>query len=77
MSAARDMRLAPPESLLTEQELANYLKVSVETVRDWRKPGREGGPVYKKIQRSVRYDMRDVQKFLERATIDPENPKRR
>jgi excisionase family DNA binding protein len=75
MASYRDPKQG--QALMTEQDLAEYLNFSVETIRDWRKPGREGGPPFKRLGRSVRYDRRDVDKYLERASVDPERPRRR
>ena len=52
------------DELLTEQELAALLKVSVRTVRTWRTEGT--GPPALRIGRGVRYRRRDVDAWLER-----------
>ena len=50
------------ESLVTEGEAANLLRVSLTSVRRWRREGR--GPVYRKIGRSVRYRREDLADFI-------------
>jgi predicted DNA-binding transcriptional regulator AlpA len=48
--------------VLTEKELAKFLKVSAETVRYWRKARR--GPRYSKLGRAVRYTSDAIDEFL-------------
>jgi excisionase family DNA binding protein len=50
------------ESLVTEDEAASLLRVSLTSVRRWRRDGR--GPVYRKIGRSVRYRREDLADFI-------------
>ena len=50
------------ESLVTEDEAATLLRVSLTSVRRWRRDGR--GPVYRKIGRSVRYRREDLADFI-------------
>jgi excisionase family DNA binding protein len=52
--------------LYTEKEVAELLKISVHTVRDWRcRPGT--APLkYVKIGRLVRYEERELMKYLEK-----------
>jgi excisionase family DNA binding protein len=52
------------DELLTEEELARYLKVTVRTVRNWRAEGT--GPRPLRAGRGVRYRRRDVDEWLER-----------
>jgi excisionase family DNA binding protein len=49
-------------SLLTEQELAKRLNVSLASVRRWRMNGR--GPVFVKVGALVRYRPEDVEVWL-------------
>lgn len=52
------------EPLLTEKMLAAYLSVSKALIRRWRQHG--GGPPFTKLgEKSVRYRLRDVQKWLD------------
>ena len=53
------------ESLVTEGEAANLLRVSLTSVRRWRREGR--GPVYRKLGRSVRYRRDDLADFVASA----------
>jgi excisionase family DNA binding protein len=53
------------EPLLTEGEAATLLRVSLTSVRRWRREGR--GPVYRKIGRSVRYRRDDLADFVAAA----------
>jgi len=50
------------EPLVTEDEAASLLRVSLTSVRRWRREGR--GPVYRKIGRSVRYRREDLADFI-------------
>jgi excisionase family DNA binding protein len=50
------------EPLVTEGEAARLLRVSLTSVRRWRREGR--GPVYRKIGRSVRYRPDDLADFI-------------
>jgi excisionase family DNA binding protein len=51
------------DELLTEQEVADYCKVSVRTVKRWRAEGT--GPPFLRAGRQVRYRKRDVDAWLE------------
>jgi excisionase family DNA binding protein len=51
------------EALMTEQELAEYVRVSLRTVRKWRAEGT--GPPYLRAGRQIRYRKRDVDAWLE------------
>src|SRR5689334_11321449 len=61
------------ESLMTEQEAAAILRVTVKTLQGWRYRG--GGPPFIKIGRCVRYRRRDLEIFVAAAvrtsTSDP------
>lgn len=48
--------------LLTPPEAADFLKVSVKTLNNWRWTG--AGPAFKKIGRSVLYDFEDIKSFV-------------
>lgn len=57
------------ERLLTEKQAAELLSMSVKTLQAWRfqcKP-----PRYRKLGRSVRYSMEDLQAFAEGRIIEP------
>jgi predicted site-specific integrase-resolvase len=53
------------EPLITEAEAAGILRVSLTSLRRWRRQG--VGPVYRKIQRAVRYRPEDLVEFLAAA----------
>ena len=50
------------EPLITEGEAASVLRVSITSVRRWRREGR--GPVYRKLGRIVRYRPGDLADFI-------------
>jgi hypothetical protein len=64
---------APMTTLLTEQEAAALLRVSVKAVQGWRYRG--AGPRFVKVGRCVRYRPEDLQAFvlaaLRNSTSDP------
>ena len=51
-----------PKALLSEKEVAAYLKLSVKTLQLWRYQGK--GPAYCKVGRCVRYRPEDVAAFV-------------
>ncbi len=53
--------------LYTEQEVADLLKISVYTIRDWRLRHRNPPIKFLKVGRLVRYEEREVMKYLERS----------
>ena len=59
--------------LLTESEAASQLSLAVTTLRRWRWAGR--GPRFIKVGWAVRYDVSDIEKYLDdgrrRSTSDP------
>ena len=57
-------------TLLTESEAADYLTVSVGTLRAWRGAG--SGPAYLKVGAAVRYRPADMDRYLEAAKCVPE-----
>jgi hypothetical protein len=54
-----------PEPLVTEDEVARILRVSVTSLRRWRREGR--GPIYRKLGRTVRYRSNDLSDFVASA----------
>lgn len=50
-------------TIVNEKQTALYLGVSVSTLRRWRLVG--SGPVYRKLNGSVRYSPIDIQKFID------------
>jgi len=59
------------EALLTEKEMAEYLKMSPRTLQGMR--AKSEGPPYIKIGTSVRYKLKTVRKYLEGQAVDPED----
>ena len=63
-------------TLLTEQEAASLLHVTIKAVQGWRYRG--GGPRFVKVGRCVRYRLEDLQAFvlaaLRTSTSDPGPP---
>ena len=57
--------MSTTEALVTEGEAASLLRVSLTSVRRWRREGR--GPVYRKMGRSVRYRRDDLADFVASA----------
>ena len=53
----------PTNDLLTTIELAEYLKVPVESVRKWRK--NRDGPRAVRVGRHIRYRRADIDAWLE------------
>lgn len=50
--------------LLTSKQLAQMLSIPEGTLRSWRATGI--GPVWHKLEGSVRYDVDDVSRYVER-----------
>ncbi|MBX9453298.1 MAG: helix-turn-helix domain-containing protein [Mesorhizobium sp.] len=51
----------PTATLIDEKALARRWSISLKTLRNWRVSGY--GPAFRKIGRSVRYAMSDIQQF--------------
>lgn len=60
------------EKLLDDVGAAKILKVSPQTLRNWRCQRR--GPAYIRVGRLVRYKPEDLAEFLNAARVDPEAP---
>jgi predicted site-specific integrase-resolvase len=56
------MTITIPEPLVTEGEAASILRVSLTSLRRWRRQG--SGPVYRKLGRTVRYRPEDLADFV-------------
>jgi excisionase family DNA binding protein len=52
--------------MLTEEEAARFLKVSMRTLQSWRVSG--GGPTYAKFGRAVRYDKAQLLEWVASRT---------
>jgi predicted DNA-binding transcriptional regulator AlpA len=55
---------------LDEKQTARIMGVAVQTLRNWRHQRK--GPSYIKMGRSVRYQLNDIQEYLDKWKIDPE-----
>jgi excisionase family DNA binding protein len=51
--------------LVTERDAAELLGVSVRTLQKWRLQG--NGPQFVKLGHAVRYDVKDLEAYIERA----------
>jgi predicted DNA-binding transcriptional regulator AlpA len=56
----------PPDPLLTTQEVAKFLQVSVSALNKWRLFGT--GPKFIKVERRVRYRLSDIAAYLAAST---------
>ena len=52
-----------------EKAAARILGIAVQTLRNWRHIRK--GPAYIKMGRSVRYQIKDLQEYLDDRRIDP------
>lgn len=59
------------EKLLTEQEAANYLNISPETLKKARLYKR--GPDFVRVGRCIRYQKSDLLRYMERNTVAHEH----
>jgi len=57
-------------ALLIEQDVANHIGVSIQTLRKWRYDGI--GPRHIKIGRTIRYRQEDIDAFFAQAAEDAE-----
>ena len=64
------MFTANQQSIVGEKKAAVAMGLAVQTLRNMRHQRR--GPVYLKIGRSVRYDLQDIEAYLQKRKIDPE-----
>lgn len=55
---------------LDEKQAARLLAVAVQTLRNWRHQRR--GPAYIKMGRAVRYQIKDLEDFMNKRKIDPD-----
>jgi predicted site-specific integrase-resolvase len=56
------------KKLLKPAEAADYLSVAVKTLAKWRCEG--GGPVFTKINRHIRYDLADLEKWIQNKKFE-------
>lgn len=55
----------PVHRLWTVQELSDFLRIPVDTIRGWR--SKNYGPPARKIGKHLRYDPADVHRWLDNA----------
>ncbi len=65
-------RVEEPDEWLTTEDLAEWLKVPIRTVQDWRV--RQVGPDAKKIGRSVRYRRSEVERWIDSGDAGKQVP---
>lgn len=58
------------KGVINERQAAKILRVAVQTLRNWRHSRR--GPAYVKFGRAVRYQIQDIEAYIEKQKIDPE-----
>ena len=56
-------------SLLTTEQVAERLKVSVSSVTHWRCGNEPSGPPFQRIGRSIRYDAESLRQWQEQKTV--------
>ena len=59
-------------SYLTTPQLAERIGLSPITLEIWRSRG--SGPPYIRIGRAIRYDLREVERWLASRAVDPDKP---
>ena len=60
---------AEPGRALREQEVAEWLGLSIATLRAWRRRGQ--GPRFVKFGRAVRYMVGDVEQYVRASAVEP------
>ena len=55
------------EDFLNDKEAARFLRLSPQTLRNWRTQSR--GPAYIKAGRAIRYAMEDLRAYMEQNTV--------
>ena len=63
------------DELMTEQEAAAHLGVSVSGMRKWR--ARQTGPKYAKFGKIIRYRRSDLDAFVQSRIVTPESPEQK
>jgi excisionase family DNA binding protein len=61
--------MTTPDALLTPQEAADYLRLPVRQLQQWRYLGT--GPAYTKAGRAVRYYRSDLDAWLKAQRVEP------
>ena len=64
----------PPVQLVNEKEAARMLAVAVSSLRRWRREQR--GPAFIKVEHSVRYDLRALERYVKLSSSPQYEPQR-
>ena len=56
------------EDFLNDKEAASFLRLSPQTLRNWRTQSR--GPAYIKAGRAIRYAMEDLRAFMDQNRVN-------
>ena len=64
----RAPRISSMDQLLTEAEVADYLRISLATIRRWRAEGT--GPPWLRVGRGIRYSRRSLDAWVERQEAE-------
>lgn len=59
-----------PDDLVTESEAAQLLRLSIHSLRAWRVADPPRGPKVRRLGASVRYALKDLRTFVDRAASD-------
>ncbi len=68
----QEIEIKTNDSLLNEKETCTYLRLAVQTLRNWRHMG-INLPYVRVGRRSIRYRLSDLITFLESNQINPRN----
>ena len=58
-------------NLMTEKQAAKFLGLGTQTLRNWRHLVK--GPKYIKMGRAIRYNIEDLEEFIQSRKKDPES----
>ena len=64
------MKLNHAGEAMDEKKASKILGISIQTLRNWRHLRK--GPCYIKMGRAVRYQLEDLQYYMDKKRIDPE-----
>lgn len=59
-----DRDAAHDSALMTEVEVAQHLKLAINTLQNWRSQDPSRGPAFVKLGRAVRYRREDIEAYL-------------
>lgn len=59
-----DRDYAHKNALMTEVEVAQHLKLAINTLQNWRSQDPSRGPAFVKLGRAVRYRLEDVEAYI-------------